>query len=1056
MMTLFELAQSFLSPCVILTSTLLIGADEKAVDGTIEKGRTNISDQQRADGTGQQREHVGGEFRSTESSQLEFRTWTHRSGQYRAEAAIIDVENGMARLKKPDGRTVTIAVDFLSEADREFIRSWSIHNAERTGESRNGAKPETTRFAEDGMGSSSAAEPTKSDSFSGCEHTDDEVKPDSIDPLSEADEVANEPGYTEVADGDIRKDDDKERTDSVNQPTPGIATADDHSMASVHSTHRDVTRQDGKPQPSEKPGYGGLLATVTGGALIAVAVLVCISVLLAGVRARRRSNEDLAVGDSGPLPDALRLMDASDVFPAGSEPSPEGKGNSLGDKALAIASGKGCPRAADITAIQETDSRYQELLDSARSAGMQHDVDGQLKRLREARAIPNKENLSDVLDAWHDAGRYCRRKSPRGARLIRTFNGHDAWVTCVAITPDGRRCLSGGRDGKLKLWDLFTGECQQTVPTCSLVDALAVSPDGRRVLSAQGTWYTLKLWDLSTGACVWTVEGLRPRWSRLPSGWTGEGHTATINSVAISPDGRLGLSGGGNWSWSAASEDRLLHPSHTRTLKLWDLSTGVCLRTFEVHEEKVNSVAFSPDGRLSLSGSEDKTLKLWDLSTGSCQQTFRTEYGVDTTAISPDGRFILSGHYGKTLKLFDLATGARQQTFHTGGTTVAISPDSGFILSAGVDTTLKLWDSSTGVCLRTLEGHSEPVRSVTFSPDGRYILSGSDDTTLKLWELDWDYEFPGWADWDDGAKPYLEAFLTLHTRVHKDRVTRKGSPRWTDKDFQQLLTQLQHRGYGWLRPEGVRGKLHEMAPARRRGLFTIFRKSPSLPQTLATVMRAPSAVESTSQVAKTAKDASSDDYVEDCFDLQWSERPDDRVVSDVLGAQAIVDVGNAGRTEEAIQLAQQLCTEQPDYWFSYCWLGILQRRERRFVEARRALQEGLQHAKRKYNLCEQLGELEWETNDLPEAVKWWIRCVVLQLEAATLSAHTSFLRLSYVADEVGLTETCRKLLDYVDEINVTSPRLAPEAGMKLRAAARVAESSDLRLASSRLHEMLGD
>jgi len=69
---------------------------------------------------------------------------------------------------------------------------------------------------------------------------------------------------------------------------------------------------------------------------------------------------------------------------------------------------------------------------------------------------------------------------------------------------------------------------------------------------------------------------------------------------------------------------------------------------------------------------------------------------------------------------------------------------------------------------------------------------------LKLWRLDWKYEFPDWADWDDSAEPYLRNFLTLRNN------------QWNEEDFNGLIRNLQNHGYGWLRPEGVRKKLEEM------------------------------------------------------------------------------------------------------------------------------------------------------------------------------------------------------------------------------------------------------
>ena len=78
--------------------------------------------------------------------------------------------------------------------------------------------------------------------------------------------------------------------------------------------------------------------------------------------------------------------------------------------------------------------------------------------------------------------------------------------------------------------------------------------------------------------------------------WTSQGHTSYVWSVAFSPDGRYALSG-----------------SNDKTLKLWDVSSGQAVRTFQGHTSAVYSVAFSPDGRYALSGSSDQTFKLWDM-----------------------------------------------------------------------------------------------------------------------------------------------------------------------------------------------------------------------------------------------------------------------------------------------------------------------------------------------------------------------------------------------------------------------------------------------------------
>lgn len=86
---------------------------------------------------------------------------------------------------------------------------------------------------------------------------------------------------------------------------------------------------------------------------------------------------------------------------------------------------------------------------------------------------------------------------------------------------------------------------------------------------------------------------------------------------------------------------------------------------------------------------------------------------------------------------------------------------------------------------------------------------------MRLWEFVYDYEFPPQKEWDEGAKPYLEIFLTLHSPYAKDGISRKGKPQWTEDDFKILMRDLGYRGYGWLREDGVRKKLDEFARGRK-------------------------------------------------------------------------------------------------------------------------------------------------------------------------------------------------------------------------------------------------
>jgi serine/threonine protein kinase len=211
-----------------------------------------------------------------------------------------------------------------------------------------------------------------------------------------------------------------------------------------------------------------------------------------------------------------------------------------------------------------------------------------------------------------------------GGRETHTSGGHEAEVTSLSYTSDGRQLLSGSMDQTVRLWSADTGKLVRaiggTVVERHWEGVLSVSVADRFGLSGSRD-KTLRLWDLDSGREVRCLRG-----PSLP-----------VAAVALAPDGKLALSGGGH------------------TVRLWDIEKGEVLRRLKGHQRAVLSVAFTANGHRGVSGGEDGMVRVWDIATGRELFAFvgHTSW-VTAVAFSPDGRTVLSGSADRTLALWRL------------------------------------------------------------------------------------------------------------------------------------------------------------------------------------------------------------------------------------------------------------------------------------------------------------------------------------------------------------------------------------------------------------------
>ncbi|HUT88816.1 MAG TPA: serine/threonine-protein kinase [Thermoguttaceae bacterium] len=292
--------------------------------------------------------------------------------------------------------------------------------------------------------------------------------------------------------------------------------------------------------------------------------------------------------------------------------------------------------------------------------------------------------------------------SQAGTRQIAVLEAHSDRVRSVAMSPGGRYLASGGRDGKVQLWQLPGYREAGVFVHHSPVNFVGFSPGGDRLLFGGG--YSVVVADPKAGRVVrdlyvarqeftaavflpgrphlrsadlegvvreWDVEAVQP---------VGEFRTTPLTFVAFSPDGRY-----------------LLFSSGGLKVQFCDVRAEKTLVALEGHAGPVRCVALSSKADRALTGSDDHSVRLWDLATG--RQLHR-----------------LTGHEGPVRS-------------------VAFSPDDARALSGGDDGTLRLWDLTRGSQLARIDGHEGGVWSVAFSPDGKVAASGGADGTVRVWEL---------------------------------------------------------------------------------------------------------------------------------------------------------------------------------------------------------------------------------------------------------------------------------------------------------------------------------
>ncbi|MGE5124203.1 MAG: helix-turn-helix domain-containing protein [Acidobacteriaceae bacterium] len=349
----------------------------------------------------------------------------------------------------------------------------------------------------------------------------------------------------------------------------------------------------------------------------------------------------------------------------------------------------------------------------------------------------NEQSLACLINdlAVSQDGAYLLAGCPVEIYLIDIHNwsiqdrlyGFPSLINGVAINRYGNLGISANEDGSLRVWNLGNQEAFQTLNLeADFITALATSPDGKYLLLSDASM------DGNTRPALWEIEHRRVvKEYSLPIA------NIAPAAIKISPDGRYAAAGG-------------IFSGIPRAV-LWDLESGDLLcpplegfTVFEGYEVYVRAVAFSPDGRSLLAGTQTiygplGELFLWNVPGCKLIRKFETSEDITSIAFSSDGTRAITGTSFKgKVDLWDVATGklaAQYTNLGAGGIlNVAFGPGEQTILGSGTPDIYQ-WDVDTKYISQRYTGLTTYPFGMALSPDGRYVLSGTSNGDVVLWNF---------------------------------------------------------------------------------------------------------------------------------------------------------------------------------------------------------------------------------------------------------------------------------------------------------------------------------
>jgi WD40 repeat protein len=328
--------------------------------------------------------------------------------------------------------------------------------------------------------------------------------------------------------------------------------------------------------------------------------------------------------------------------------------------------------------------------------------------------------------------------------LQATFEGHRGSILSVGFSPDDKRIISGSEDCTARVWDIASGSLVLTRVFDDPVWSVTHFPLTNEVASALGS--EIRTWDVATGKVLRTMVACN----------------FGVQFLALSQDGTRMVSGGTSLSvqiWQAQAAFPVMERTWSLTgllqfspdglhavsslicrIDIWNAMASTLLGMLKGHTSSLKTMSFSANSVKLISGSDERTIRPWEVDTGIALKKLNGRSAlVMSEEFTRNGTRMFASNKD-SIQIWDTFTGRVVQStrigVHIHFTCAALFPD-GQKFAVVVDKVVEIWDLVYGDLQKTLEGYWSQILDIAFPADGTRIASGlCYDGTVHMWNRD--------------------------------------------------------------------------------------------------------------------------------------------------------------------------------------------------------------------------------------------------------------------------------------------------------------------------------